>query len=183
MTATAPATPSTLSTPSTPSFGVRRVPETAPRIISPEEAYLVGAHDVPWSQAALALDFRYRDDEADFGPQPSSTLTLPDVHPLVERLSQAVMEVVSGQRPAAQLIRHFAPSVYSVVARRGLVAARRHDGRPRRPAVVRRVRVCEPADGVVEACAVVMAHGRVRALAMRLEGIDGRWVVTAITIG
>lgn len=171
------------TTMSAPRFGVRRVPETAPRLISADEAYRFDAHDVPWSQTALALDFRYRDDEADFGPQPSSTVTLPDPRPLVERLSQAVMEVVSGQRPPAQLIRHFAPNVYSVVARRGLVAARRHDGGSRRPAIVRRVRVCEPADGVIEACAVVVAHGRVRALAMRLEGVDGRWVVTAITIG
>ena len=48
---------------------------------------------------------------------------------------------------------------------------------------VRRVRVCEPADGIVEACAVVVSHGRVRALALRLEGLDGRWLVTALTIG
>jgi hypothetical protein len=30
---------------------------------------------------------------------------------------------------------------------------------------------------------VLVAHGRVRALAMRLEGLYGRWVVTALTIG
>lgn len=171
------------TTPRAANFGVRRIPETAPRRISADEAYLIGAHDVPWSQAALALDFRYRDDDEDFGPQPSSSSALPDPQALVARLSQAVMEVVSGQRPATQLIRHFAPSVYSIIARRALVAARRHDGGQRRPAVVRRVRTCEPADGIVEACAVVVTHGRVRAMAMRLEGIDGRWVVTAVTIG
>ncbi len=64
-----------------------------------------------------------------------------------------------------------------------MVAGRRRAPGPRRPAIVRRVRVCEPADGIVEACAVVVSHGRVRALAIRLEGLDGRWLVTALTIG
>ena len=139
------------------SFAVRPIPENAPRIISADEA------------CARGLINR--------------VVPLPDPHPLVSRLAQAVIEVVSGQRPPAQLIRHLAPTVYSVVARRALVAARRQQPGARRAAVVRRVRLCEPTDGVVEACAVVVAHGRVRAMAMRLEGIDGRWVVTAITIG
>jgi hypothetical protein len=73
--------------------------------------------------------------------------------------------------------------VYSVLARRALVSARRLPAGARRSAVVRRIRVCEPADGVVEACAVVVSHGRVRALALRLEGLDGRWLVTQLTIG
>ncbi len=162
------------------SFAVRPIPENAPRIISADEAWATPA---PWAQSALALDFRHQDDDDDFGPQPTCTSALPDPHPLVSRLAQAVIEVVSGQRPPAQLIRHLAPTVYSVVARRALVAARRQQPGARRAAVVRRVRLCEPTDGVVEACAVVVAHGRVRAMAMRLEGIDGRWVVTAITIG
>ncbi|WP_083282920.1 Rv3235 family protein [Humibacillus sp. DSM 29435] len=162
------------------SFAVRPIPENAPRIISADEAWAAPA---PWAQSALALDFRHQHDDDDFGPQPTGTSALPDPHPLVSQLAQAVMEVVSGQRPPAQLIRHLAPTVYSVLARRALVAARRQQPGARRAAVVRRVRLCQPTDGVVEACAVVVAHGRVRAMAMRLEGIDGRWVVTAVTIG
>jgi hypothetical protein len=30
---------------------------------------------------------------------------------------------------------------------------------------------------------VVVAHGRVRALALRLEGLDGRWFDTQLTVG
>ena len=52
-----------------------------------------------------------------------------------------------------------------------------------RRAVVRSVRVCEPADGVAEACAVVLDGGRVRALAMRLVGMDGRWRIEALQVG
>ncbi len=160
-------------------FGVRRIPRTAPRIISADEAY--GEQPAP-PQETLSLDFRLCDDE-DFGRQQTRSSQLPAAHPFVAKLSQAIVEVVSGQRPAPQLIRHTSPTVYAVVARRAMVSARRRQAEPRRPAVVRRVRVCEPADGIVEACAVVVSHGRVRALAIRLEGLDGRWLVTALTIG
>ena len=69
-----------------------------------------------------------------------------------------------------------------MLARRSLVAARRGRSSARR-AVVRRVRICEPADGVVEACVVVVHHDRVRAMAMRMTGLDGRWIVTDLTVG
>jgi hypothetical protein len=161
-------------------FVVRPIPATAPEIISADEAWF---GEQPYSQDALALDFQSQLDEDDFGPQPTRSALLPDPAPLVPRLAQTVIEVVSGQRPAPQLIRHTAPSVYSVLARQAMVAGRRRAGGAQRSPLVRRVRLCEPADGVVEACAVVVAHGRVRALAMRLEGLDGRWVVTALTIG
>jgi aerobic-type carbon monoxide dehydrogenase small subunit (CoxS/CutS family) len=48
---------------------------------------------------------------------------------------------------------------------------------------VRSVRLCEPGDGVAEACAVVIDGARVRALAMRLVGLDGRWLVEALQVG
>lgn len=158
---------------------VRRIPDTGPRIISADEAWDGVA---PYSQDALALDFCGPGEE-DFARQPTRSSLLPSPEPVVTRIAQAVIEVVAGQRSAAQLIRHTAPTVYAMIARQSLVAARRQVPGARRPAVVRRVRICEPADGVVEACAVVVAHGRVRALAMRLEGLDGRWVVTVLTIG
>jgi hypothetical protein len=36
---------------------------------------------------------------------------------------------------------------------------------------------------VVEASAVVVARGRVQAVALRLEGQDGRWRMTALELG
>uniref|UniRef100_UPI00262EF298 Rv3235 family protein n=1 Tax=uncultured Pseudokineococcus sp. TaxID=1642928 RepID=UPI00262EF298 len=55
--------------------------------------------------------------------------------------------------------------------------------RSQRAAVVRRVRITHPADGVVEAAAVVMDTDRVRAVALRLEGWDTRWRLTALELG
>lgn len=158
---------------------VRPVPQTAPPVISADEAYNGGP--APYVQESLALDFF--PPEEDFERRPTLRSELDDPRPFVAKVAQAIIEVASGQRPAPQLIRHTSPQVYSVLARRALVSARRQPSGARRSAVVRRIRLCEPADGVVEACAVVVSHGRVRALALRLEGLDGRWIVTQLTIG
>ena len=96
-------------------------------------------------------------------------------------MAQALVEVMSGARPAAQVIRWTTPEVYSVLARRNAVSSRR--AIVARRAIVRRVRICEPVDGVVEACAVVLDNGRVRALAMRLTGVDRRWVISELQVG
>jgi Family of unknown function (DUF6459) len=79
------------------------------------------------------------------------------------------------------VIRWITPEVYSVVARRNATSRRRRA--VARRALARRVRICEPVDGVVEACAVVVDNGRVRTLAMRLTGVDRRWVVTELQVG
>jgi hypothetical protein len=47
---------------------------------------------------------------------------------------------------------------------------------------VRTARVCHPRDDVAEASLVVHDGGRLRAMAIRLEGRDGRWVVTALQV-
>ena len=124
-------------------------------------------------------------DDPLVAPRPTSTQDLPAARGWTARLAQAVAEVVSGERPVRQLVRWTSEGVYAEVSRRavaaaaGGVAVRSRTTRP----VVRSVHVCEPADGVAEACALV-AHGeRAHALALRLEGRDGRWVCTALRIG
>lgn len=133
-------------------------------------------------QGTLAVDFRGPDDDPLFGPQATGTADLPEVRSFVATLTQALVETMGGARPPSQLRRWLSPAVHEVVSRRHTLALRRGGG-PARRAVVRRVRVCEPADGVVEACAVVLDAGRVRAVALRLVGMDGRWVVTALQVG
>ena len=133
-------------------------------------------------QDALAVDFSSASDEQLFGPQPTGRGDLPDPEHWAAHLAQAVVEVMSGARQAPQILRWTTPEVYAVVARRAAVSARRATA-PARRAVVRSVRVCEPADGVAEACAVVLDGPRVRALAMRLVGLDGRWRIEALQVG
>lgn len=147
-------------------------------------------HEVPATQGTLALSFstdRQHHVEADpvFGPQPTSSRDLPEPVGACTALVQAVIEVLGGIRPAAQLTRWLTADVHTAISRRAALAARmRRTSSPTvRQAVVRGVRVCEPADGVVEGSAVVLDQGRVRAVALRLEGMDGRWRVTALEVG
>src|SRR5690349_584028 len=101
-------------------------------------------------QDALAVDFTLASDDALFGEQPTWRSELPDPEPWAAHVAQAIVEVMSGARPAPQLLRWVTPEVYAVVARRASVSWRRGLPRSRR-ATVRTVRVCEPADGVAEA--------------------------------
>lgn len=137
-------------------------------------------------QDSLAVDLAAASDEQLFGPQSTSRADLPEPGPWAGQIAQAIVEVMSGLRPAAQVVRWTTPQVYAVIARRGAVAARRRAAGSRattQRAMVRSVHVCEPVDGVAE-CSVVVSEGvRVRAMAVRLAGQDGRWRVEALQIG
>ena len=173
-----------------PPIRVRPIPIISPPIIDSRAAV---REPSPFIQGTLAISFARHDaegnDDADhdpddsvfFGPQRTFSSDLPEPTAWVRHIAQALVEVMSGARPAPQLIRWTTPEVYSVVARRHAVSRRRAMVASR--AIVRRVRICEPADGVVEACAVVVDNGRVRALAMRLTGLDRRWVVSVLQVG
>ena len=138
--------------------------------------------DAPcYVQEALAVDFELCSDQQLFGERPTRRSDLPDPRQWGGHLAQALVEVMAGVRPAPQVLRWTTTEVYAVVARRAAVSTRRR-GATRRT-VVRSVRVCEPADGVAEVSAVVVDGGRVRALAMRLVGLDGRWRVEALQVG
>ncbi len=128
--------------------------------------------------AALGLG----DEDA---PRPTPRGELPDPARWAPRLVQALLEVLAGDRPLSQLIRWADAEVYADLLRRLTVGAGSHAGRPgpARRGVLRSVRIHEPDDGVAEVAAVVARAGRVGALALRLEGLDGRWQCTALELG
>ncbi len=107
---------------------------------------------------------------------------LPDPRQPTERLAQVIVEVLAGARPAGQLAGLASLDVLRFLAR-GAGRLGASQGAPVQLPVVTTVRICEPVDGVVEASAVIRTGTRVRALALRLEGIDGRWRCTAIHLG
>jgi Family of unknown function (DUF6459) len=109
---------------------------------------------------------------------------LPDPRRWSARLAQGLVEVLAGIRPLAQLAPWVTDDVFADVQPRVQAAARRTNrpaGRTR--AQLRMIRLCEPADGVAEVSAVVQYGNRCRALALRLEGLDGRWRCTALQFG
>lgn len=121
-----------------------------------------------------------------FAPQRTSNERLPNPTQLIATLAGGALEVIAGVRDVDQLARWLAEEPYSTLVLRANLAARARSARSqaaRQPSYhLRRVLSTSPADGVVEATAIVTTPARTRAIAMRLEGIDGRWRATSLTV-
>jgi hypothetical protein len=109
-------------------------------------------------------------------------------HTLVRarRFVQAVVEIVSGDRPCTQMIRWTDRDVYESLSARvsafaGISASTPSTGRPR--AKVVSVKLCRPRDGVAEIAAHVRQGRRSHAIAARLERVERRWICTALELG
>ena len=108
-------------------------------------------------------------------------------HPVewTARMARAVIEAVAGERPPTQLTKWTTREVFNQVSVRAQVA-RRHPAGKALAAPLRKVgsvRVCAVAPGIVEACAVVSGMTRARAVAMRFEARNDRWILTALQLG
>jgi hypothetical protein len=114
--------------------------------------------------------------EADIGVRKTASHHLPPADRAASVLARALVEVLSGQRPLAQLRVHCAPEIYA-----GL--GERPPAPPMALPHLLTVRVCEPADGVAEVGVAFRRADRVKALAFRIEGVDGRWRITALQLG
>ncbi|MEH3088100.1 MAG: Rv3235 family protein [Microbacterium arborescens] len=121
-----------------------------------------------------------------FAPQPTATADLPDPEPLARNLTRGVLEVLAGVREVEQLARWLSEDAYRALVTRANLSARARSARqvaPARPVYsIASVRLCEPADGVVECSLVVTMPARTRAVAMRLEGRDGRWRAMSLAL-
>ncbi|CAB4337426.1 MAG: hypothetical protein F2839_03565 [Actinobacteria bacterium] len=114
-------------------------------------------------------------DEArqSFDALPTSRTDLPPADVWGKRLVQGMVEVINGVRPSSQLTRWVTPEVMGLIQSRVLTK-----NMPRY--IVRSVHVSETDDGVAEVCSVFGTANRSFALAMRLEGLDGRWRATSL---
>jgi hypothetical protein len=94
-------------------------------------------------------------------------------------VARALLEVLSGWRPANQLARWTSYPLQQDLERRA----------PRKPTgarlQLRRIRISEPDIGVAEVCALAddPAQQRVRVIAMRLEDRQGEWILTRLEAG
>lgn len=131
----------------------------------------------PRSYGANALSYvapRISDrDEDSFDIQPTSRFDLPNVRQWSMRLVHGMVEVINSVRPASQLNKWVTPEVMTLIQDRILDSTM-----PRY--MVRSVHVSETDDGVAEVCCVFGTPNRSFALAMRLEGLDGRWRATTL---
>ena len=111
-----------------------------------------------------------------FDAQPTSRLDLPSAKQWSMRLVHGLVEVINGIRPATQLTRWLTPDVMRQVQGHVISSAM-----PR--LAVRSIHVHETDDGVAEVSAVFGTPNRSFALALRLEGLDGRWRATTLIWG
>lgn len=117
-------------------------------------------------------------DDLDFDVVRTGRQGLPAPQPRALVLVRAILETLAGERPVLQLLPWVSEDVYADLE------ATICPGTPRSwAATVRRLIVTEPADGVAEVAAVIQRGIRSIAIALRLESLDGRWVVTALDLG
>ena len=105
----------------------------------------------------------------------------PDPRAWARRLAQAIVEVLCGARPPAQLSAHATLLVVQQLERASAVAMRQPT-RPKQSPLVENVHVCLPNERVAEVAAVIDTRPRRRALALRLEARGSRWQCTALQL-
>ncbi len=101
------------------------------------------------------------------------------------RFLQAVVEVVSSDRPLAQLVRWTDEAVYGEIARRRqrVASARKAPTARAGRAQVVTVHIGHPTSDSAEVAARVSMGGRSRAIAARLDRHRDHWMCTAIQFG
>ena len=118
------------------------------------------------------------DDEED-GPRRTPAGDLPSARPVAHALVQGLLEVLAGVRPVGQLQKATTPELFAELEQ--TVHARpRTDGARPATGAIRSLHVQERPEGVAEVCATVRRGSRLAALALRLEGLGGRWTCTEV---
>ena len=118
------------------------------------------------------------DDEED-GPRRTPAGDLPAVRPVAQALVQGLLEVLAGVRPVSQLQRATTPELFAELEQ--LVHGRPRAAGPRPvTGALRSLHVQERPEGVAEVCATVRRGSRMAAVALRLEGLGGRWCCTEV---
>ncbi|MCC6270964.1 MAG: 3-hydroxyacyl-CoA dehydrogenase [Microbacteriaceae bacterium] len=121
-----------------------------------------------------------------FSHQPSPRSALPGPAPLLENLTRCIIEILAGARDLEQISRWVTDDVYRHLLKRVVLSARARQAKGRVPArptfSIGSVSIFEPRDGIVEAVIIVRGRARVRAVAIRLEGLDSRWRATTINV-
>jgi len=107
---------------------------------------------------------------------------LGDPTALICTVSRIAVDVVQGESAIDQLSRWVSSQVRDrLLTQQTLTATGTRISRG--PSHVHRVRLCRVSAGAVEAAIVVTKGGNAHAVAMRLEAIGGRWLITVIDVG
>ena len=137
-------------------------------------------------QGTLALQY---DHQVRSVPSPDLRLVAggrAELEAFAHRFARAVVEVVGGDRGPSQLLRWTSPSVYDELQRRASALARTTPGdrRVRRlRCQVRSVHLFCPSPEAAELSVHVRHGDRSRAIAARVQLVEGRWCCSALEFG
>jgi hypothetical protein len=107
-------------------------------------------------------------------PLPTSATELPDIRLWMMSFATNLLEILAGRRTPAQLAARCHRVIFLRLA--SLAGTTDEIGR------IRKIHQEAPLDGICESVITVRYGERIRALVIRAEGIDGRWLCTALRL-
>ncbi len=112
--------------------------------------------------------------DPDFAPEPTSAQDLPDLMGWTQLFAHNVVEIWAGRRSPSQLASQCHYRIFSELVRKS--------GSQKQVGHIRKIHIQEPLDGICEATITVRYEDRLRAILVRFEGVDKRWLCTALTL-
>lgn len=112
--------------------------------------------------------------EADEYPIPTSSVELPELHKFVTSYIVSLMEIWAGRRNPEQLIARTHRTLFHYILK--------DSGSKVEVLKIKHLYLQEPLDGICEAVATIRDGERLRSLALKFEGLDGRWLCTALEV-
>lgn len=110
--------------------------------------------------------------ELDELPTPTSASDLPELHAWTMKFIVSVVEIWAGRRQPAQLIRWCHRVIYMELLKKS--------GSQKEIGKIKSIHQTEPLDGICESTVIIRYNDRFRAVVIRFEGVDGRWLCTAL---
>ncbi len=121
-----------------------------------------------------------------FGVETTTLADLGDPKPILAFLAQSVIETLAGIRDIEQCARWLTDGVYQQLRQKSLASSRSRaesNVRQLRPNLtVGKISTFSPRPGVVEGAVIVHNRGRAKAVAIRLEGYNGRWRARSLAV-
>lgn len=105
-------------------------------------------------------------------PTPTSAEDLPNIHTWTMKFAVSVVEIWAGRRQPAQLISHCHRFIYMDLLK--AVGSQKEIGR------IRTIHQNEPLDGICESTVTVRYGDRLRAMVIRFEGVNEKWLCTEL---
>lgn len=112
--------------------------------------------------------------EEDDQPVPTSESELPDIRLWTMAFATNALEILAGRRQPTQI----AARCHPIIFRELLLRA----GREKEIGKIRRIHQDKPLDGLCESVLTVRFSDRLRPLVIRTEGINGKWLCTALRL-